>query len=169
MRQLVKNTLRWLTHRSLCSVTIAFCSGDREVLSHISIEDVVARIEKFLDGLPLIHFLAFQLMILTFEFAFVPITRKIRPLRFLSEEQQLRYMERWCESRFMLKRIAYIGLKYICMAQIYSEHALLESIGYGPDLRARMNGTNALGASKRAEVRCDHRRKTDHLQSERAL
>ena len=138
MKEMLKRFLRRITHKSLRSVVVAFCSGDEEVLSRISIDDVVARVEKFMDGMTPIHFIAFHFMILTVEFSVVPITRKIRPLRYLPIEKKVIYLDRWCESHFSLKRIIYIAMKYICMSQIYSEHALLESIGYGPDLQIRL-------------------------------
>ena len=138
MKLATKRFLCKVARPSLRSLVIAFCSGDPEVISRVSIEDVVTRVETFMEGMAMVHFMAFHFMIFIFEYATVPLTRKILPLRFLPMEKRIRYLDRWADSRFSPKRIAYIGLKYIVMSQIYSEHALLESIGYGPDLRSRL-------------------------------
>ncbi len=130
------------------SVVIAFCAGDEFVLSRIRMQKVVLKTEKQISELPFVFNLVFRTALYLIEYAFPPIAWKFRRFTRMPLERQMEYLHEWMHSPFAYKRNLFKLVKAICVSQIFSEHKLLEGIGYGPALehRKKSPGPQASGA-----------------------
>ena len=80
-----------------------------------------------------------ELSPLFFSFKFKPFSR-------LSADEQTSYLENWDKSRFMLRRLALLGLKAVFMAFFYSDPRIWEKIGYKEECLQKVSGNEGEGS-----------------------
>lgn len=121
----------------LSGFVFAFCGGDPLVLGNIDVEAVVDRVGGCLKKMPVTYAIGLRCLILLVEYGIPPLVLKIRPMSSLPILQQVKYLDQWATSRFFVKRVGFIGLKFIFLPQIYSEAKLLQTLGYAHVLEER--------------------------------
>jgi hypothetical protein len=118
---------------------LTMCAEDPEVLKHVRLTHVILRVERYLFELPFFYFLAVKISFYLIEYAIPPLGMKIRPFTWLSLADREKYLDQWQNSNFYPKRILFKAAASVCMSHLYSEHKLLQSIGFGKALEKRVS------------------------------
>ena len=116
---------------------VTMCAGDQAVLEHVRLQRVILRTEKFVAELPVFYFLLFKLTLFLMNFALPPLSWKLLPFTWMSPARKLRYVEEWQASSFYYKRTLFKMVQAVCVSHLYSERALLVSLGFGPSMEKR--------------------------------
>jgi hypothetical protein len=125
--------------RVLQHLVKAFFGHDPWILERISLDRVIFKICRYVAEFPTLHRFVFRLGLFLVQWGVPPLAWKLRPFTRLSPEAQLHLLQNsWQHSLFPAKRTLFLLLKVGCVCNALTEHALLEGIGYGPALDARL-------------------------------
>ncbi len=133
----------WLVTRlrpTLIGLRDAWIGDDPEVSRLVDRSRVLERMELFLKRLPGFYLTGLVFGIWIFDWISPIEIGRLPPFRKLRQPDRERCLDRWAHARLGLKRLVFMGIKFVTASQIYTEPALLESLGYGPALRDRKEG-----------------------------
>jgi hypothetical protein len=135
------NYLKPKGRKTLHAILEALCVNDQVILSKINLDKLTDRIEQSVNELPMLYFMFFKITLFLIEYAMPPLAFKIRPFRWLNSEEKLSYLNCWVTSRIYSKRILFKLVSTTCLSHLYSEPAILETIGYKRSMDHRMGVT----------------------------
>jgi hypothetical protein len=136
-QRLVHRLLMARGRRMLRELIITMCADDREVLSHVRLQRVILRTEKYVSELPFFYFVLFKLTLFIMNYALPPLSWKLRPFIYMKLDRRLRYLEEWAASNFYYKRTLFKMIQAVCVCHLYSERRLLVSIGFESSMQHR--------------------------------
>lgn len=108
-----------------------------DIVERVDWEVLPGEVEDSARQLPLLFFLVFKTALLSFEYLVFPFAWKVRPFRMLPLNARLAYMHRWEFGRLSLTRNLYKLVKLVTLTTLLRQPALVDYIGYGPDLSHR--------------------------------
>jgi hypothetical protein len=123
--------------RMLRELIVTMCADDQAVLTHVRLQRVILRTEKYISELPFFYFVLFKFTLFVMNYALPPLSWKVTPFVSMNLERRLRYLEEWAASNFYYKRTLFKMVQAVCVSHLYSERRLLVSIGFEPSMEHR--------------------------------
>ncbi len=144
VQRLIYNFFNTRGRRILKELIITMCADDQAVLTHVRLQRVVLRTEKYISELPFFYFMTFKATLYLLNYALPPLSWKLKPFSWMTLERRLRYLEEWQSSSFYYKRTLFKMVQCVCISHLYSEKRLLISLGFEKSMLHRLQGPGQL-------------------------
>ena len=137
VQRLIYNFFSTRGRRILKELIITMCADDKAVLTHVRLQRVILRAEKYVSELPFFYFMTFKITLYILNYALPPLSWKLMPFSWMPLERRLKYLNEWQSSNFYYKRTLFKMIQVVCVSHLYSERRLLISIGYEKSMEHR--------------------------------
>jgi hypothetical protein len=127
------------TSGTLHRLLLSLCAEDPEIYGIADTDAVLDRVHLRVFGLPPPFRLAFNMIVLLFEYTPSLTVGGWGRFSRLPLDARLRKIKAWECSRFVLKRNLFRLLKMILMTSLMQDRALLDAVGYSDTLYRRAN------------------------------
>ncbi|GEM_PF-1191513 len=115
----------------------------RKAEFNLPLEDQMLEfLDDFVRYFPVHMKILFPLGLLLLEYGTFIFAGKLKPFSRLSLEERDRYVRGWVESRIPIRRDLIKGVKGLCVASFYSDHQVMDHIGY--EIEAHLNKVNGI-------------------------
>ncbi len=95
------------------------------------IVDPVLLFDNYIDGMSRLQLKAIKVLIYTIEYA--PMITRLKRFTKMSQEQRLKYLQGWENSRIFSKRNVFLMIKMLILMSFYSDDAVADAIHYHPE------------------------------------